>query len=189
MTTPPEQPHDPSQYGGDPSRPYGGEAPQYGDPSQQYGGEAPQYGDPSQQYGADPSQYGQQQAQQPYAQQQYPTGGQVPPGYQPPPPAAPAAPGFFGILFDFTFREFLTSRMVKVLYILWLVFIGISTLTGIIGAFSTMTHSALAGVLGLFGTLVGGAAAVLVTRVVLELLIVVFRIGDDLSALRRARGV
>lgn len=150
MTTPPEQPYDPSQ----------------------------QYGQP----------------QQPYGQQPYQTGAHVPPGYQVPtggqvPPAAPAAPGAFAALFDFSFREFVTSRIIKVLYILFLVLIGISVLSGIVSAIGLMNLSPFVGVLGLFGSLVGGAIAVVVTRVVLEVLIVLFRISDDLSALRRAKGV
>ncbi|CAL9406020.1 hypothetical protein SUDANB121_01569 [Nocardiopsis dassonvillei] len=160
MSTPPENPYDPSQYGGD----------------------HPQYGQP-------------QQPQQPYGHQQpYQTGAQVPPGYQVPaggqaPPAAPAAPGILGSLFDFTFRESVAPRIIKVLYIVGLVVIGLSALSGVVGSIGAMPHSPVAGVLGLFESLVGGALAVLVTRIALELVLVLLRIGDDLSALRRAKGV
>lgn len=157
MTTPPENPYDPSQYGGDPS--------QYGQPQQPYG------------------------HQQPYQE-----GAQVPPGYQAHtggqvPPAAPAAPGFLGALFDFTFRESVAARVIKVLYIVGLVVIGLSALAGVVSSISVMTHSPVAGVLALFRSLVGGALSVLVLRVALELVLALLRIGDDLSALRRSKGV
>ncbi|GAB3450860.1 hypothetical protein GCM10027570_26310 [Streptomonospora sediminis] len=103
------------------------------------------------------------------------------------PGSAPPAPGFFAALFDFEFRSFATTRIVKALFVLWLVLIGISTLSGMVGAFGQMAMNPLAGLLSLLGSLVGGAVAVLLTRVGLEVLVVLFRISEDLSAIRARR--
>ncbi|MBB6171042.1 hypothetical protein HNR23_001102 [Nocardiopsis mwathae] len=122
-----------------------------------------------------------------------PPGGPYGPGTPPPPPggAVPQAPvpkGFFGSLFDLSFRDFVTSKIIKLLYILWLVMIGLFTLSGIITAFTIMAIEPVSGFLTLVGAVLGGAIAVLITRVGLELLIVVFRISEDLSAIRQRGG-
>ncbi|MFD0803469.1 DUF4282 domain-containing protein, partial [Streptomonospora algeriensis] len=102
-----------------------------------------------------------------------------------PPPAA--GPGFFAALFDFQFRSFVTTQIIKVLFVLWLVLIGIFTLSGVASSFGVMGFSPLTGLLTLLGSLVGGAVAVLLTRVGLEVLIVLFRISEDLAAIRARR--
>ncbi|ASU84658.1 DUF4282 domain-containing protein [Nocardiopsis gilva YIM 90087] len=145
-------------------------------------------------YPYDPSQqYGYQQQPPPGGPGTPPPGGPYGPGTPPPPPGAPGQPmptekGFFGSLFDFSFREFVTSKIIKLLYILWLVLIGIFTLSGVITSFGFMAIEPVSGFLGLLGTILGGAIAVLITRVGLELLIVVFRISEDLSAIRKRGG-
>ncbi|GHC88894.1 hypothetical protein GCM10007079_34240 [Nocardiopsis terrae] len=153
-------------------------------------------------YPQDPSQqpYG-QQPQQPYQQPQsggYPgaaSGGQYyqQPGVPPQQPqggyAQPASTGFFGALFDFSFREFVTTRIIKILFILWLVLIGFWFIGGLVAAIAMMSEAFFAGFLALLGVLVGTAISVLLSRVVLELLIVVFRISEDLTAIRQRGGM
>lgn len=159
MTNPPEYPHDPSQ------QPYGQQPQQ---PQQPQSG-----GYPSGQY-----------YQQPGVPPQQPAG-----GYAQPAPSSGA--GFFGALFDFSFREFVTTRIIKIVYILWLVMIAFGFLGGLVSAISVMGQDYLGfiGFLMLVGTFVGTAIAVLLSRITLELLIVVFRISEDLSALRQRGGV
>lgn len=162
MTTPPEYPYDPSQ------QPYGQQSQQ---PQQPQTGGYP--GVDSGGYQQIPGQgYGGQQAQPVYA------------------PAAPAAgTGFFGALFDFSFREFITGRIIKVLYILWLIGIGLGVVSGLVSAIASMSLNFFVGFLMLLGVLISGAIAVLLSRVVLELLIVAFRISEDLSAIRQRGGM
>lgn len=152
-----------------------------------------------------PPEYPYDPSQQPYGQQQQPSGypGADPGGYyqnpgqgygpqaaQPGYAAAPApSTSFFGALFDFSFREFITTRIIKILYILWLVAIGLGVLSGLVSSIATMSLSFFGGFLMLLGVLIGGAIAVLLSRVVLELLIVVFRISEDLSAVRQRGGM
>lgn len=146
-------------------------------------------------YTPDPSQqpYGQQPPQQPQSGG-YP-GGQYyqQPAQQPGAYAQPVqkTPGFFGALFDFSFREFITSRIIRIVYILWLVLIAFGFLAGLVSSISLMGDQDF-GVLGFFmliGTFIGTAVSVLVARITLELLIVVFRISEDLSALRKRGGL
>lgn len=89
--------------------------------------------------------------------------------------------GFFGVLFDFSFGEFLTVRIIKFLYILGIVFSGIYALIILV----TLVGSA--GVGGLFLGLVLApvvfCVGVLMTRVWLEVLIVMFRIAENTSIL------
>ncbi|GHD15086.1 DUF4282 domain-containing protein [Nocardiopsis kunsanensis] len=144
----------------------------------------------------DPSQYYGQQPQQPYysggygaqGYQQGPTAG--PGGMAPHQSASGTRPGFFGSLFDFSFKSFVTSRVIPVVWILWLVAIGFGTLTGVIGSFLAMGDEA--GFLGFFMlilTLISGAMGVLFSRIVMEVLIVLFRISEDLTAIRSRGGM
>ena len=83
--------------------------------------------------------------------------------------------GFFGALFDFSFSEFVTSKIIKVLYILAIIGAGITAVFTLIGGIAQGGSDAfaailLAPVLFLF--------FVIYARIVLELVIVVFRIGE-----------
>ncbi|GAA1468686.1 DUF4282 domain-containing protein [Nocardiopsis exhalans] len=142
-----------------------------------------------------PPGYPQDPSQQPYGQQPQ-SGGYQGGQYQQQPAAgytqpAPARTGFFGALFDFSFREFITARIIKVVYILWLIMIAIGFLFGLISAIAMMGDDdfGFLGVPMLIGTFVGTAISVLLSRIVLELLIVAFRISEDLNAIRKRGGM
>jgi len=94
--------------------------------------------------------------------------------------------GFFGSLFDISFSSLITTRIIKVLYVLALIVIGLLSLFFIIGAF---TNSAGAGIITLLILAPLGALVYTVyTRVILEFIIVVFRIAEyngELVALKR----
>lgn len=111
----------------------------------------------------------------------------------PPPQAAPAyaapapvyAPGqyaevtqkgFWSRYFDFSFRSFVTPSLIKVLFIVFMVVIGLSVLGLIINGFM---WSAATGVMFLIGGLIYGFLALLWARVVLELVVVFFRIREN----------
>lgn len=91
------------------------------------------------------------------------------------------AQSFSGALFDFGFNTFATPVVIKVLYILSLVGIGLFYVFAVISAFSQ-------GVLtGLLTLVVGGVVALLsliYTRVLLELLYAVVRIAEDVRLMR-----
>ena len=90
---------------------------------------------------------------------------------------------FLGSLFDFSFSKFITTKIIKVLYVLAIIASGLGVcifaLTTIFGGFKT---SFLAGVISLIVVAVvaplGFLIYVCLARVWLELLIVIFRIAE-----------
>lgn len=84
--------------------------------------------------------------------------------------------GFFGSLFDFSFTSFVTTKIIKVLYGLLIAGAVVFSLVLIVGSFSDSPGA------GVFMLVIGAPLfffiAVLYARVVLELIIVVFRIAD-----------
>ncbi len=86
---------------------------------------------------------------------------------------------FFGSLFDFSFDMLIAPRIVKVLYILSIALAGLWALFLIVGGFA---QSPGAGILMLI--IVGPLAffvCVIYARVVLEIVLAIFRISDNLS--------
>lgn len=100
---------------------------------------------------------------------------------QPPQPHADAR-GFLGALFDFGFTSFVTPKVVKVLYPLIMVFTGLTALAFVAGAFHASTG------LGFLTLLVLAPLFFLVVtaiyRILLEFFIVIFRVAEDIRALR-----
>ena len=114
-----------------------------------------------------------------------PPAGSPPPGGQPAmlgAPRAADAKGFLASLFDFSFTSFVTTKIIKVVYVL--VFI----LT-LIGAFlftvSAFNASALFGLLTL---IIGDPLLIIIGmafwRLVLESFVVMFRIAEDIHSIR-----
>ncbi len=93
------------------------------------------------------------------------------------PQAAPpiTGAGFFQALFDLSFSEFITTRIIKVLYVLAVIGIGLFSLVLFLGF-------ARSGVAGLIGGLIVAPLVfllyVIFARVWLELVMVIFRIAD-----------
>jgi len=92
------------------------------------------------------------------------------------------ARGFLGALFDFGFTSFVTPKVVKVLYPLIMVFTGLTALAFVAGAFHASTG------LGFLTLLVLAPLFFLVVtaiyRILLEFFIVIFRVAEDIRALR-----
>jgi hypothetical protein len=178
-------------WGGAPGQPGGGPQPGYA-PAPQAGppGAAPQqgYGSPPQ---AGPPQAGPPQAgppQQGYPQQ--PQQGYAQPAYAPAPPAPgpEMARGFLSGLIDFSFTTFIATKVIKVIYGLALVAI----VLGMLGsAWTTFDYTFLRSTFHPEGFLqfvlipLGGAAAVVAARIYCELLVVIFRIADNLVEINR----
>jgi hypothetical protein len=88
---------------------------------------------------------------------------------------------FFGAVFDFSFNTFATPVVIRILYILSMLGIGLFYVISVIGSFAQGVAYGLA-------TLVFGAVlallALIYTRVGLELLYAVVRIAEDVRLLR-----
>jgi hypothetical protein len=96
------------------------------------------------------------------------------------------ARGFLGALFDFSFTSFVTTRIIKVLYVLILILTVLSALVFTVSAFS---GSKLFGFLTL---IIGDPLFIVIVmafwRLVLESFVVRFRIAEDVRALRERGG-
>jgi len=98
-------------------------------------------------------------------------------------PQAPDSKGFVASLFDFGFTSFVTPKVVKVLYPLIMILAALGALVWVIIAFKV---NAVFGVFALF--ILTPLYFLIVTafyRIALELFIVIFRIADDIQALRQ----
>ncbi len=91
--------------------------------------------------------------------------------------------GMVSALFDFSFKHFITGRIIRILYFLSVLMAGLGYLFFVIGAFQ-----ASAG-FGAIALLILGPLMfllwVIYARVLLEIIMVVFRISEDVSGLRR----
>ena len=90
--------------------------------------------------------------------------------------------GFFGALFDFSFTSFVTTKIIKVLYVLILVLAVLSALTYTVLAFKVSPG------FGFLTLVIGDPLFIIIVmafwRLVLEAFVVVFRISEDIRALR-----
>ena len=163
----------------------------------------PQGGAPGapQQYGQ-PQGYG--QAPQPQAGYGQPAGyGQAPqggapgagmqgpaPGYAPPAGGVQSKmPGFVGGLFDFSFTNFVTTKVIKVLYGIWILGCVGLILAGFFGAinlwFFAYRAQIVEGLVMLVLTPIAAALYLILGRVYMEVLIVLFKIAENLGELNR----
>lgn len=108
--------------------------------------------------------------------------------------------GFFGSLFDLSFRHFITGRVVSFLYVISLIFVVLNALFSacylsvLLGAFlSAVADSSVLGwIAGILLFLVTGPLFLLVSvvyvRVLLEIVVVLFRIADNTAEAARHLG-
>lgn len=86
--------------------------------------------------------------------------------------------GFFAGLFDWDFKQFVALRFIKLIYIVGMVFIILGALAII---FSGFAQGGGVGFGSLILALVGGLVYLIFFRVTLEVIAVLFRIGDNTS--------
>ena len=168
-----------------------GQQDQYSQPSS--------YGQPSQydtnQY--DTNQFGQNQfgQQEPWGQQNQPQGAagfQAYPNQQMANSTGTENDGFFSALFDFSFTRYATPSVVKVLYILLMIVVGLFVLLAVIGFLAAMAQDASAIVLVLIGiplVLLGAVAWLAFYRVGLEVAVSIIRTAQSVQSIdeRQAR--
>jgi uncharacterized membrane protein len=89
--------------------------------------------------------------------------------------------GFFGSLFDLSFTSLVTTRIIKVLYVLAIVVIGLYSLVFILAGFH---HSSTDGILVLVIVApIFALISLIYTRVLLEVFIALFRIMENTGEL------
>lgn len=157
-----------------------------------------QYGQPQGGYGQAPGGYGQPPQGGPPAPQGYGQPQGAPPQMQ---PAAPGfgppglggisqkMPGFVAGLFDFSFTNFVTTKVIKVLYGIWLLGVAGIVLFGFYAAIDTMFlrryTQPVEGLIMLVVTPIAAALYLILGRVYMEVLIVLFKIAENLTELNR----
>ena len=90
----------------------------------------------------------------------------------------------FGIGALFQWERFVTPTVIKVFY--WLAVV-ISVLLGLVGAvtaLNTMAFNPFAGMIFLIASVLGICMGVIVSRIVAEFVLIVFRINEHLGAIR-----
>lgn len=148
-----------------PGQPYGQEGQQF--PQQ------PGYPTPPPTYGTAPG---------------YPGAGPIHGGFPPPPPIqygpSGQSGGFFQALFDFNFNSYVTPKVVKVLYILLTVLVGLYTVFGIIAGFAAIANNGPAGILILIAAPLFGVVLLALMRIGLEFYVAVIKISEDVKDLK-----
>jgi len=81
---------------------------------------------------------------------------------------------------------FIFPKLVKVIYYIGLVVIGVGAVLAALGALfgGFATNQAIGGLIGFIGILIGGALGLILWRVYMELLVVLFSIHDLLKEMR-----
>lgn len=98
--------------------------------------------------------------------------------------------GFIGALFDFSFSEFVTTKIIKFLYGLFLILIALGTLFGLFMALFTMFRTSF--LLGFFQLILVPILALIyliLARAWTEIIIVLFRIAENTTTLVRQGGL
>ena len=90
--------------------------------------------------------------------------------------------GFFGALFDFSFTNFVTLKLVKFLFALGLLGGVLGAIFLLVASFAQGTQS---GLIALAGVPLGLALFTIYLRVILETLVVLFRIAENTGEIAR----
>jgi hypothetical protein len=98
---------------------------------------------------------------------------------------------FFGTLFDTSFSSFITTKFIRVLYVVLILMIGLGALFGVFGvsaALSEFMPWVIAFILALPVTAVIFLAYVILARIWLEIIIVVFRMAENIQKMADGGG-
>jgi len=100
--------------------------------------------------------------------------------------------GFFGSLFDFSFDNFIATKLVKFLYVLSLIGATIFAIFMLVAGLATLGRSGDAsvgyGLLQIIFAPIVWLVWLILTRLYLELVIVMFKISEDLKDIRDSGG-
>ena len=83
--------------------------------------------------------------------------------------------GFFGKLFDLSFKDFITPKIIKILFVIAIIISGLAGL-GIIGA--GFSRGALGGIAAIIIAPIAVVLYIIMARVWLELVLVIFSIEE-----------
>lgn len=101
----------------------------------------------------------------------------------PPPDFSADSKAIFESLLNFDVM--IGGKLIRIIYYIGLVMIGLSALAGVLSALSLMSISFAYGLGMLIGLVIGVVIGVLIWRLMCELWVLMFRIHDELVAIRR----
>jgi hypothetical protein len=90
-----------------------------------------------------------------------------------------------GALFDLTFSSFITASIIRIVYIVGLVLIGLWWLAVVIASFA---NSIVMGLVALIVVTIAAFLWILFLRIWLEIIMVIFRIAENTSIIAQATG-
>jgi len=95
--------------------------------------------------------------------------------------AVDSTTGFFKKLFDWDFNELITRSIIKIVYIIWVILIGLIAVIAFVGL---LTSGGLGALLAIVVVPIFALLYLISVRIGLEVLVVVFRIADDVAGAR-----
>jgi hypothetical protein len=95
------------------------------------------------------------------------------------------AKGFFGKLFDFSFNTFITPTIIAIIYGILMVFAGFGAIAAIVQGFRI---GWFAGIVAIILSPIFFILFLIAYRIWLEVVVVLFKIADDLDAIRKRGG-
>ncbi|GAA2252043.1 hypothetical protein GCM10010402_03990 [Actinomadura luteofluorescens] len=112
------------------------------------------------------------------------SGFQDPPQGWAPPPGPPGERNLIGALFDLSFDTMITTRVVKILYVLALIPITLFSLLMAVYGIAWLDDSAALGLMLLLGSPFAWLSGVFATRIAMEFVVNQFKISEYLRAIK-----
>lgn len=107
------------------------------------------------------------------------------------PPFGPSresdAKGFIAALYDFKFDHFVTPKVIRFLYAFFVVILSLGAIVFLIASLATGRPAAI--VFAIIAVPIIYLVYVILARIYMELVATLFRISDDLRAIRRDKGI
>ncbi|RME85960.1 MAG: DUF4282 domain-containing protein [Caldilineae bacterium] len=95
--------------------------------------------------------------------------------------------GCLGAFLDLQFNEFVTRRFISILYVIALIVILLAAVIGVVSGIVTLFNDAGQGLLLILASIIGAIVYIILTRIWLELIVVVFKIAENTSELVRLK--
>ncbi|MGZ3423461.1 MAG: DUF4282 domain-containing protein [Polyangiales bacterium] len=121
--------------------------------------------------------------QQPYPQYQQPAPAPAPPPQGPPSISSPK--GFFSALFDLSFSSFITTKIIKFIFAVWLIVSVLGLLGGLVMGAMRLGDEPIQGILMILASPIAALLYIVIGRIYLELVIVLFRVAENVGEINQ----
>ncbi|MGZ5970808.1 MAG: DUF4282 domain-containing protein [Polyangiales bacterium] len=119
--------------------------------------------------------------QQPYPQYQQPAPAPAPQG----PPSISSPKGFFSALFDLSFSSFITTKIIKFIFAVWLIVSVLGLLGGLVMGAMRLGDEPIQGILMILASPIAALLYIVIGRIYLELVIVLFRVAENVGEINQ----